>query len=201
MKNHLKKNGLTLIEVLITMAIVSGIVIIITMFGLNISDYNLLISQDLEAQAELQQALRGILSEVRSMGPSNNGSYPIMEATASSFTFHSDIDKDGLFERVKYYIDGSIFKKSVIKPTGNPLIYNQANEKISELVHNVVVGASSSFTYYDKNYTGTEATLTIPINIPLVRMLKIQLMVDKDPNTLPGPINFSATVMIRNFRE
>ena len=135
------------------------------------------------------------------MGPSNNGSYPIMTATSDTFIFYSDIDEDGLFERVKYYIVGNVLKKSVIKPTGNPLIYNSANEKIYDLVHNVVADASSSFNYYDKSYAGSGSSLTSPINIPLIRIVKAQLKVDDNPNKPPGSLYFSTTAMIRNFRD
>ena len=194
------KKGFTLIEIIIALAILSGTLLVIGLFTLDISNFSIFYGQNLSAQQELQLSLRFMIREVRSMGPSNNGSYPIVSATANSVTFYSDSDKDGLFERIRYYMEGSVFKKAIIKPTGNPLVYNPAQENTFELVNNVING-NSVFDYYDKNYTGAESPLSFPVNIPLVKSLRATLTVDQNPLALPVPISFSITAMIRNFRQ
>ena len=171
----------------------------ISFFTMDISSFSFFFGEHLIAQQELQQSLKVIVREIRSMGPSNNGSYPIMTATANSLTFYTDIEGDGLFERVRYYVEGNTFKKAIIKPTGNPLVYNSAEEKIFELVSNVTNGGSVFF-YYDNAYTGVEPSLPLPINIPLIKTVKATLTVDQNPLQPPLPMSFSITAMIRNFR-
>ncbi len=192
--------GFTLIETLITMAIFVSMLLIVTKFTLDISDFSVFFGEDLTAEQELQLSLRPVIREIRSMGPSNVGSYPIMTASADSFTFYSDGDGDGLFERIRYYMEGSIFKKGILKPSGNPLSYNPADEKTFELTHNVING-SAIFSYYNKTYTGFENPLPSPIDIPSIKMIKAELSVDQNPNALPGPISFAISAMIRNFRQ
>ena len=43
------------------------------------------------------------------------------------------------------------------------------------------------FRYYDTNYDGTTGALPEPINISAVRLVKITLVIDKDPSALPSP--------------
>lgn len=194
------KKGFTLIEIIITLAIFTGVVIIVSFFTLDISNFSFFFGENLIAQQELQQSLKGMIREIRSMGPSNLGSYPIMSVTADSFVFYSDTDDDGLFERIRYYAQGNTFMKAIIKPTGNPLVYDPAQEKTFELAHNITNG-SNIFLYFDNNYSGTENPLPFPINIPLVKTVKASLTVDQNPLTPPLPLNFSITAMIRNFRQ
>lgn len=193
-------SGFTLIEILITMAIFISVLLVVIRFTLDISEFSVFFGADLTAEQELQISLRPIIREVRSMGPSSVGSFPIMTASADSLTFYSDSDGDGLFERIRYYMEGNIFKKGILKPSGNPLSYNLADEKTFELVHNIING-STVFSYYNKTYTGSESPLALPIDIPSIKMIKVELSTDWDPKALPGPITFSISAMIRNFRQ
>ena len=194
------QKGFTLIEIIISMAIFTMVAMVISFFTLDISNFSFFFGETLVAQQELQQSLKVIVREIRSMGPSNNGSYPIIASSANSLTFYSDIDDDGLFERLRYYVEDNIFKKAVIKPTGNPLVYNPAEENIYELVNNVT-NAGSVFEYYSRDYTGSEASLPAPIDIPSVKTIKVSLTVDQNPLQPPLPMSFSITAMIRNFRQ
>jgi len=195
-----KHSGFTLIEILITMTIFISLFLVITRFSLDISSFSSFFEESLVAQQELQISLRSMVREIRSMGPSSNGSYPIMSASASSFTFYSDSDGDGLFERIRYYTEDNIFKKGVIKPTGSPLTYDPAQEKTFELVHNVTNG-TAVFFYYDKDYVGSGSPLAFPVDVVAVKLIKTEVIVDQNPNALPGPISFVITAMIRNFKQ
>src|SRR3989344_4644245 len=117
----------------------------------------------------------------------------------TAFTFYSDIDDDGLKEKVRYFLNGPLLQKGVIKPTGSPLSYNPASEKITTLIPNVT--NATIFTYYDENYDGAGAELTSPINIPVVRLVKITITIDKDPNRAPVTTIFSTQVSIRNLKD
>ncbi len=193
------KKGFTLIEVLIVIAIISGIVTMISLFSFNITQFQFFIGKSLDVEGETQGAFKIINPELRSIGPSSTGSYPIASAASSSFSFYSDIDNDGIFEQVRYFLDGTTIKKGTIKPGGAPLVYNQANEKITEVVHNVT--SSNIFYYYDKNYDGTNGSpLGYPMNLSAIRVVKMVLTVDDNPNAQPGPLIVSAIMNIRNLR-
>lgn len=191
--------GFTLIEVIISIAILSGIVLIVSMFGLDVYDFGIFLGDSLSAQQEIQRTLKIMVSEIRSMNQSVLGSYVIESASQNSIIFYSDTDNDGLTDRIRYFLDGNIFKKGVIKPTGSPLSYT-GPEKITEEVHDIYVPAGNIFAYYDSSYNGTGSTLSFPINISAVRLINISITVDRNSADATSRVNIKSSVNIRNIQ-
>jgi hypothetical protein len=197
-KNKVNERGFTIIEILFGVAIFVLIVGALTFFSRNVWIYNSFISAGLADTDAERLMLKTMVSEIRSASTSNTGSYAILEAGSSSLIFYSDIDNDGLKERIRYFQNGSLLQRGLVKPTGNPATYNLANEKISTLATNMT---NVSFAYYDKNYDGETSPLSSPINIPLIRLVKITITLDSDPNRSPTPTVFSTQVSIRNLKD
>lgn len=193
-----KSEGFTLIELIISIGIMSGIVLVISIFSFDVFDFGIFLGENITAQQETQLTLRVMVSEMRAMAQAVNGAYLIESASQNSVVFYSDRDGDGFAERIRYFLDGNILKKGVIKPSGNPLAYS-GTETIDEVVHNIYSAAGNIFSYYDSNYSGTQTELGFPMNIPLVRLIKINLTVDPNPADTSSRINFSTSVNIRNL--
>lgn len=191
-------SGFTLLELIIGFSITVIIIVIAGLFASNVLNFGAIFEGSFETSDEVRQTFQPMITEVRSMAPSNIGSYPLDTAASSSFIFHSDIDEDGLFERVRYFLDGKIFKKGIVKPTGNPLTYNLGNEIITEQIHNIVLVSTSIFSYYDTNYTGSQPPMAFPVNISEVRTIGIQITAQK-PNQ-GAPSSFNAQITPRNLR-
>lgn len=189
--------GFTLVEVLISLAIFAGIALIIGTFMKTIFDYQLLFTQQLSAQQEIENTFATMIPEVRSMVPSALGGYAIGQVSTSSVTFYGDTDSDGIAEQVRYFLSGTILKKGIVKPTGNPLVYVGANEIATDMVQNIVPGAPI-FSYYDLNYSGSEPAMTYPITIADIRLIRVSLTV-KDPNKT-APLSASIDIVPRNLR-
>lgn len=200
-KQLTRQAGFTIVEAMLAIFIVTIVGISIIAFESDIFSLNNIISNIFTSQNEARQTLKTMTAEIRSLSPSSNGAFPIAEATDVSFIFYSNTDSDQLKERVRYFLDGQIFKKGVIKPTGNPLIYNQANEVITELVHNVAPGTSQIFSYYDTNYDGTIAPLAFPVSVSAVRLIKITVPIDQNAVRTPGPIILTTQVTPRNLKD
>ena len=192
-------SGFSIIETLVVIFIISLVGIAVIAFQKDVFSLNTILSNSLVAQNEVRRTLKIMTAEIRPLSPSSVGAYPIAEANPTSFIFYSDIDNDQLKERVRYFLNGTILKKGVIKPSGLPLAYNPVNEIISELIHDVVNGTTLIFNYYDKNYDGTTPSLTQPVDISAVRLIKITIVIDKDPNKSPGPISLITQVSMRNL--
>ncbi|MBP9711860.1 MAG: prepilin-type N-terminal cleavage/methylation domain-containing protein [Candidatus Pacebacteria bacterium] len=193
-----QNNGFTLIEILIAVAIFTAIAGAATLFARNIWVYGSFISTGINDTFSARSALKTMTAEIRTASSANTGAYIINEATASSFTFYSDIDDNGLKERIRYFISGTDLMKGVTRPTGNPAGYTEA-EIITTLLSNVT--STNIFEYYDKNYDGTSASLASPVDVALVRLVKITFTIDKDPNRAPDPTTFSTSVSIRNLKD
>lgn len=193
--------GLTLPEILIVLFIISVIGTLIVNFQINIFSFDKISSESMNAQTDARNTLKTMSAEIRSMSAANDGSYAIYQAGTSSLSFYDDVDNDLLKERVRYFLSGNVLKKGVIKPTGSPLAYDSADEIFTILVNDIANGNSPIFYYYDKNYDGASAALPDPVDIPLVRLIKINVLIDKDPTKLPGTINVTTQISIRNLKD
>lgn len=201
MKKYLADSpGFTLIEIVVAMGLAVIVFTVLVLFESQFNNATLFISQELNNQQGLDQTFSQVMSAIRSAGQSSVGSYPIESASSTSFVFYSDINNDGLFERVRYTITSSTLEQGTVKPTGNPLVYVTSTEAVRELVMNVLP-ASSTFTYFDANYTGTQNPMTYPIDVSKIRLVRLNLIVDQNINSSPKPIVFSQLVDIRNLRS
>jgi len=168
----------------------------------DIINTNTAMTGNLSSQMEVRKAFAAMSADIRSALPSSNGAYTIDTATSTYFAYYSDADNDGLKEKIRYFLSGKILKIGIIKPTGNPLTYNIANEKISSLINNVVnTPAKPIFSYYDSSYNGTSSPMTLPVSIPAVRLIKINVLVNHDQKYPAATIEFSTQVSIRNLKD
>lgn len=200
-KNRNSKSGFSAIEVLVGMFVLTLIGLAVYSFQKDIFSFNRIISGSLTAQDEARRALKSMSAEIRAASPSSLGAYAVTQTTTSSFTFYSNIDGDSFKERVRYFLDGTTLKKGVIKPSGSPLTYNSANETISELIHDVANAAAPIFSYYDANYDGMTQPLTEPIDISAVRLVKITVVIDRNPQAPPGTLTLTTQISMRNLKD
>ena len=193
-----KKIGFTAIEILFAVSIFILVTIVMTSFARDTWVYNSFIGSSLNSLHTGRSILKTMVAEIRTASSGDNGAYPVSSATADSLTIYSDIDDDALKERVRYFLNGTNLQKAVLKPTGSPLAYT-GTEITTTLISNVT--NTTIFNYYDKNYDGTTAPLSSPINIPSVRLIKITITTDDDPNKAPTPITLSSQVTLRNIKD
>ena len=193
-----------MVEILISIAILSGIVFIVSMFGLDVFDFEIFLSDTFTMQQEINITLAEMGLQMRGMGPSANGSYTIESASPTSLVFYSDVDGDSAFERVRYFVSANTLMRGITEPTGNPATYPLANEKTKSVVNNVILPPTASqqlFSYYDQNYTGTQAAMSVPIDVNRVRLVKVNITADRNPQDKKGRTEYSATMLIRNLRN
>lgn len=193
--------GFSLIEILVVVFIIGLVSIVIGSFSIDIFSISRIIGSDLSTQQEVRVALKQISSELRSASQSSTGSYPIAEASSTSLTFYSDIDDDGLKERLRYFLQNSVMKKGTLKPTGNPLTYNPANETVIDLIRGVYATTTPIYSYYDASYDGESAPLSNPVLTTAVRLIKIAVTVDSDPAKPPAPFTLTTQITLRNIKD
>lgn len=198
--------GFTLIEVLITLSILLLVGIAILSFQTDLFSVSNFLQETFSSQRVLEGAIQDIVSELRSASPSSLGAYPIEKATTTDIAFYANIDKDSVKERVEYFVSGTMLKKSVIKPVGNPLSYStttaSAQESLTIVLRNLVFStASPLFTYYGAGYEGISTPLVQPVSITAVRVVGIMLSIDESPNRPPPPVTISSKVEFRNLKD
>ncbi len=205
MKKHLlqRNTGVTLPELLVVVGITSIIVLALTSFQKDIFFNNKFAADSLSSAQDARSILRTMIAELRVTSPSSNGAYAIAQAATSSITFFSDTDGDGVKDQIRYYLTGTTtLKKGVVKPTGSPLVYNSANETFKTLAINLKNSSSSPlFEYYDSGYAGTSSPMTYPLDITRIRLVKINLLIDADPNRSPIPRTYTSQTSLRNLKD
>jgi prepilin-type N-terminal cleavage/methylation domain-containing protein len=194
------QKGFTLTEILVIVAIFGILALAIGRLQRDTKFFSGIFQSQLSAIDEARKILRPFIGEVRSATTSHTGAYTIEDADEDQFIFYSDIDNDGLIERVRYFLEDGTFKKGIIEPSGVPLGYS-GTEQISWVIQHVANTVEPIFEYYDASYEGTTAPLTQPVTTGQVRLIKITIIIDQDPDALPDPVELTTQVTIRNLKD
>lgn len=186
----------TLIETLITIAIFSILVGAVSSSIVMLYRTHGYSFQQSSAIDEARRGIETMVKEIREAKSGDDGSYIIGKADDFEFIFYSDIDKDEATERVRYFIDGSDFKKGVIEPVGFPVSYPLEAETVSFLSR-YVRNLPPIFHYYDGD--GFEI-VELPARLKDTKLMKVYLTVNVDPSRAPSDYTLQSSVQIRNLK-
>jgi prepilin-type N-terminal cleavage/methylation domain-containing protein len=196
------KRAFTLVEVLTTIAIMTSIMVVVSLFQYNILNYNRSIGVSLVNISEAQAIMKSLARELRSMEPGENGEYPIATAATNTIVFYVDYNADGRSEKVRYYIASSTLYRGVTLPVGIPAVYSPATESVRTLTTGLRNSAATPiFQYYPNTYSGTSTALTYPLSISNIRLIKVDLRVDTDPLRSPVIRTYTTQVQLRNLKD
>lgn len=202
MKKINYKKGFTLTELIVGLAIFSLITIAMSTYQRDVFYFNSTIQSGLRVQLDARHVVKTMVSELRKTTTSATGSFSVESAATTSLVFYSDINSDGKIDRVRYFLSGSVLKKGVVVPTGTPYTYNLGSEVVTNLVSNIVSSSTLPiFQYYPSSYDGTTQPLTYPINISTIRLVRVNVIIDTDPNRSPTPMIVTSTVSLRNLKD
>lgn len=194
--------GFSLIEVLVAISILVIIMVAVSTFQYNVINYNRSGAVALTNAHEIQAMLKTMTRELRSMGPGADGAYPLISAATSSVVFFSDVNSDGIKEKVRYYMTNNTLQRGVINPVGSPATYPSNSETTKILITGLRHTAQQpAFEYYDAMYAGTSTPMTYPVNLTSVRLVKIILTIDTDPNRSPTLRTFTTQAGLRNLKD
>lgn len=160
------------------------------------------ISEKNDAIEEAKRGVQTMTKEIRKLKDGDNGNFAIITAQDYDFSFYSDIDLDNKTERVRYFLDGTNFKKAIIKPTAT-FEYLPANETESILSAYILnqTRAMPIFTYFTKDYPYDTTPLSTPANVAKIKFVSFNLIVNVAPFRQPGDYVLESKVGLRNLRE
>jgi prepilin-type N-terminal cleavage/methylation domain-containing protein len=204
MKNKLKtQSGFTLVETLFTILIFTILMLGTTLMMKDIFSVS---RQQFGVLTNVNQAIRvsnNFVDELRNGAYGANGSYPINQATDNQIIFFSSAPKDnGTISKIRYYISNNSLYEGITNPAGSPPSYNGQTETITTLSTAMSMGSNPLFYYYDGNYNGSGSPLSQPVNINVVKFVKINLTVLKNL-VQNGSATFTVTAgaSIRNLKS
>lgn len=182
-----KPNGFTLVEVLMSGFILVLIGFLLTRILYIVNQNQLQVFRQYINIDQANENVQQIVKELRTARDGDNGAFVFEQAQDQSLIFYSDIDFDGLTEKVRYYINGTIFYKGVIKGTGYPVSYPQAEEKVIILADNVRNGVTPIFYYYNSDWPSDTVNNPLPFNKRLsdTKLIQIYLRINSqiDPKS------------------
>jgi hypothetical protein len=190
-------------EVVIVIGLASLILLLIGRFSGTVTSLDAYTNQKLASREDVQQTFEVMITDIRSAGPSAIGAYAIESASTSSLVFFSDVNNDGIADRVRYFLSSSTVMRGVVRPTGTPLAYVTSTEIVNPVINYIIATSTPLFRYYDSSYTGNQtSSMPIPIDIPSIRAVQIQFYSDINPAaSTPRPEFFSQTITVRNLRS
>jgi hypothetical protein len=194
------KTGLTTLELLFGISFVVMIGVAVVYFQGNIFSSSDFLQRSMLAEGDAKVVLRKLVSDLRTMNYSGVGSYAIESASETSITFYSDTNNDNKAERLRYFLDGNLFKQGVVYPSGEPAAYNVDSETTKILVRGVQA-TSSIFSYYDSDYNGSSEPLSFPLNILAIRLIKVSIPIILDSRENSVPYKVESQVSLRNLKE
>jgi hypothetical protein len=142
---------------------------------------------------------------IRRASQADNGAYPIVSASNNDLVLYSDFDKDGTVERLHFYKNGQLILMGATNPTATmPKTYPAGDQQIITIANNIVNESNVPiFYYYDHNYSGGagQNPLSTPATVSSVRLMKLFLKININPNRAPDNIQMQSFVELRNLNE
>ncbi len=180
MKILRKKSGFTLIETMVVIGIFVLLVGGVTAFFAYLYRQQGSDVAKIENISAASRVLETMSNEIRKMNRAEDGTFPLEFAQAQTLIFYSDVDGDGLTEKIEYSLDGTNLERKLTEPGGSLDYSGEAVTTI--MLEGVRNGADPLFKYYDESYTGTQDPLAEPVNVTEVRLVEINLKVNVNEN-------------------
>ncbi len=197
---------MTLVELLLAIAVVSIVMQGFTYLFIKTWDTNKFILEMGMASAMAQRANNKLIIDLRGIQQSDHGAFPIAEATNMSLTIYSDIEDDGVVERVHYYLDEASdeLRVGITNPdtSTQPSAYPGGDQETRVLARYVVNASNDPvFYYYNDDYPGdtTNNPLTLPTSLSNIQLVRIRLFINIDPIKAPNNIYVESFVDLRNL--
>lgn len=199
--SRLSHQGLSLIEIVVWIGIFSILGTLVTSLFLTSFRSHRVVWDQLNAQNDGRRTVAQFITDVRKAEESSLGAYPIALASSTELIFYANVDSDSLRERVHYWLDNNIIYRGIIHPSGNPLSYEQQEQ--TEIIARDIVNTPQEplFSYYNESFAGTSTPMQAPFAVSDIRIIKIQLEMERDPDQSPVPFHIEGLAHIRNVKE
>ena len=197
--------GMTLVEVIVAIAIFAIAMEGFTLLFIRAWRTNSYTIEMGQSSMTVSQGVSKMINYIRGSRQSDNGSYPIKSADSNDLVVYSDYDDDNITERLHFYKNGQNILMGVTDPTSTmPKMYPLGNQQVIIIASSIVNAANIPvFSYYNKNYPGDTSNnpMATPASIANVRLIKVHLQININPNRAPDNIEMQSFVELRNLND
>lgn len=195
-KYHDTRNGFSLLEVLVLVSVLVMIVIAIVASTRFVYRGQRFAFEQADATRSARLGIEQTVRDIREASFADDGAYSIVSMSTSSVEFYSDIDRDDSIEKIRYFLDGADFKKTVTESSGEPPVY-ATSSAVTSIVSQDVRNASTSvplFTYYD----GDGSLITDYTKVADLAFVLVRLIVNLHPERAPEDFELRSSAALRN---
>lgn len=196
-----RKRGMTLIELMVAIVIMSLVMTASPVLYMKILQSQRFVIEENTARSVASQGVSRVSKVLWKARQSDHGSFPITLAQKNEIIVYSNVDEDSQTERVHFYLTGNSLMMGVRNPDMNtsPPTYASGDEFATEITPYAINSSQDIpvFTYFD----GNNNELAYPANQGAVRMVKIRLYINIEPMRQPESVNVEEIVSIRNLNE
>jgi len=158
-----------------------------------------------QSSLAVSQGVNELVGYLRKVRQGDDGAYPVKSADDNDLVVFSDYDKDGITERLHFYKNGNQIIMGFRKPSGGlPKTYASGDAGTKIIASNIINNASTPiFYYYNKDYPGDQAhnPVPTPASVSDIRLVKIFLKININPNRAPDSISSESFVELRNLND
>lgn len=186
----IKTNGFTLIELLVAIALIGIMSIVIDDLFLTTWSSFRYTNDGLAAEQETRTASEKILVDLRQATAINT-------ISSSSITFYRLFGNDTIPTKMEISLSGSQLNYSKTTPSGTPpnVTYPVTNKTTQIIATHLVNTTNVIFVPYDAS------NQPLPYSsIGSIKMVKLILMADIDPQKDPTAFRLETNVQLRNFK-
>jgi len=192
--------GFTLLELIITMAILMGVVATVFLLqNFMYTQQNVAFESFLSVE-NANRSMEQMVKEIRNARSGDDGAYPLQVCADHNLTLFTNVDSDEATEKVQYFLEGTQLKKAVINPTGVPPTYT-GSASVTVIADGIVNYDQPIFTYHSSNYNGSGSGLTPNLRQLQTRLIRIQINANQGKDSVDTEYTISAQAQIRNLKD
>lgn len=193
----MKTRGMTFIEMLVWISVFLAAMWAIVGSILSFYRANTYTLEQAQAVSEARRSVEKVTAAIREANYSNEGAYPVISIGPDSFAFYTDTDTDPVVEKVRYFVEGTEFKRGLVDPAGDPPNYTvpETVDTVAYFVRNLSQSVTT-FHYFD--LAGAE--ITDMNDVSDMRFVRIDTVINISPDKLPNELLLRASATLRNLR-
>lgn len=154
----------------------------------------------------VSRGVNELVRYIREVRQAEDGSYPVISADDNDLIFYSDYDRDGYSERIHIYKSSSNIIMGIREPnlSSFPPTYASGDGEVKTLATSVVNDAATPiFAYYDSDYPEDSVNnpIVTPANVPNIRLVRVTLHMNIDPNRPPDNVTIQSFAEMRNLND